>query len=166
MVNRAIMLTFTAAALLATGLAWAAVNQDTLDRVAAGELTEAKASWWGFDPEDATDVLQAAIDSGVARLTVDHVGQPWVVRPLRLASNQEILFEKGVEVVAKRGEFKGGSDCLFTASNKQNIALIGYGATFRMHRSDYDNPELYKKAEWRHSLNRASPATMPPHRPP
>ena len=153
MVNRTFMLTVAAAALLATGLAWAAVNQDMLDRVAAGELTEAKASWWGFDPEDATGVLQAAIDSGVARLTVDHVGQPWVVRPLRLASNQEILFEKGVEVVAKRGEFKGGSDCLFTASNKQNIALIGYGATFRMHRSDYDNPELYKKAEWRHTLS-------------
>ena len=142
-----------AAVFLVTGAAWAEVNQEMLDRVAAGEITEAKASWWGFDPEDATEALQAAINSGVPKLTVDNVGKPWVVRPLQLASNQEIHFEKGVEVLAKRGEFKSTGDCLFTASNKENIALVGYEATLRMHRSDYDNPELYKKAEWRHTLS-------------
>ncbi len=136
-----------------TGVAFADVNQAMLDRVASGDITEAKASWWGFDPEDATEALQAAINSGVAKLTVDNTGQPWVVRPIQLASDQEITFEKGVEVVAKRGEFKGTGDSLFTASNKTNITLTGYGATFRMHRSDYDNPELYKKAEWRHTLS-------------
>ncbi|MFO7975086.1 MAG: right-handed parallel beta-helix repeat-containing protein [Candidatus Hydrogenedentota bacterium] len=144
---------FVTALFLATGFASAEVNQEMLDRVASGELTEAKASWWGFDPEDATEALQTAIDSGVAKLTVDNVGKPWVVRPLELASNQEIHFEKGVEVVAKRGEFKKRNDSLFTASNKENIALIGYGATLRMHQSDYDNPELYEKAEWRHILS-------------
>ena len=44
--------------------------------VAAGRLTEAKASWWGFDPADATAALQAAIDSRVAKPVVDNVGKP------------------------------------------------------------------------------------------
>lgn len=121
--------------------------------VAAGRLGEARASWWGFDPEDATDSLQAAIDSGVPKLTVDHVGAPWVVRPIKLASNQEITFAEGVEILAKEGEFKGTNDSLFAAANRENIVLRGYGATWRMRRADYDNPELYKKAEWRHCLS-------------
>ena len=43
-----------AALLLAalTGAAYAQVNQEMIDRVAAGELTEARASWWGFNEED------------------------------------------------------------------------------------------------------------------
>ena len=109
-------------------------------------------SRWGFHPEDSTDVLQAAINSGAKKLIVDNVGKPWIVRPIKLASDQEIVFEKGVEVVAKRGEFKGTNDCLFRAENKKNITLTGYGATLRMHRSDYDKPP-YEKAEWRHVLS-------------
>ena len=50
----------------------------------AGELTEAQASWWGFDPDDATASLQAAINSGVPRLIVEDMGAPWVVGPIRL----------------------------------------------------------------------------------
>ena len=125
------------------------VNQEAIDAVAAGTLTEARASWWGFDPEDSTEALQAAIDSGVPRLVVDRMAGPWIVRPMQLVSDQEIFFEPGVDVVARRGEFKGTGDSLFTASNKENIRLIGYGATLRMHRSDYDTPELYQRGEWR-----------------
>lgn len=140
-------------ALLFSSVALAEVNQAKIDQVAAGEVQEARASWWGFNPEDATESLQAAINSGVAKLTVDNMGKPWVVRPIELASDQEIVFEKGVEVVAKRGEFKGRGDSLLKAYGKSNITLIGYGATIRMHRADYANPELYEKAEWRHTLS-------------
>ncbi|NCO38611.1 MAG: hypothetical protein COZ06_24685 [Armatimonadetes bacterium CG_4_10_14_3_um_filter_66_18] len=131
--------------------AWSEVNQQAVDDVASGKLKEAKASWWGFDAIDATACLQAALDSGVPKLTVDNVGQPWVVEPIQLASNQEILFEKGVEIAAKQGAFLGGNDSLFSARNKENITIRGYGATWRMHRDDYAAPP-YKKAEWRHSL--------------
>ena len=41
---------------------------------AAGERDTASAAWWGFDPEDATDTLQQAIDSGVSRLLVPYMG--------------------------------------------------------------------------------------------
>lgn len=138
---------------LATIPACGQVNQEMIDRVAAGEIEEAKASWWGFDEEDSTEALQAAIDSGAPKLIVDNVGKPWIVRPIMLASDQEITFEEGVEVVAKRGEFKGRNDSLFSAINKENITLSGYGATLRMHRSDYDDPEQYERAEWRMVLN-------------
>ncbi|MDH7571492.1 MAG: hypothetical protein QHJ73_18100, partial [Armatimonadota bacterium] len=127
------------------------VNQKAIDQVAAGRLKEAKASWWGFDPEDSTRALQAAINSGVRRLVVDNVGKPWVVEPIQLRSNQEIFFEPGVEVVAKKGAFLGKGDALFRADGQRNITLRGYGATLRMRRSDYAAPP-YEKAEWRHCL--------------
>lgn len=126
-------------------------NKKMLEAVKSGKLVTAKASWWGFDAEDSTAALQAAIDSGVKRIVVDNLGKPWIVRPIRLASNQEIVFEPGVEVVAKRGEFKGGSDCLFSADNATNITLRGR-ATLRMWRQDYSRPP-YQKAEWRMVLS-------------
>ncbi len=138
--------------MLVTAMALCQRNQEMIDRVAAGEVQEARASWWGFDAEDATACLQAAIDSGVPRLIVEDMGSPWIVTPLTLVSNQEIVFEEGVELLAKRGEFHGGGDALVTARDVENVTLRGDGATFRMWREDYANPELYTKAEWRHCL--------------
>lgn len=139
-------------AFLPLAMAWAQaqVNQQALEDVAAGRLQEARASWWGFEEADATACLQAAIDSRVPRLIVDQVGKPWIVRPIRLVSNQEIVFEKGVEVLAQADEFKGSNDSLFTGRRVENVSLIGYGATLRMRRADYADPARYKKAEWRH----------------
>jgi len=139
-------------AVLSLGMACvhAPVNQQALEDVAAGKLQEARASWWGFEAADATACLQAAIDSRVPRLIVDDVGQPWIVRPIRLVSNQEIVFERGVEVLAKADEFKGSNDSLFTGRQVENVSLIGYGATLRMRRADYADPARYRKAEWRH----------------
>ncbi|MCX7424084.1 MAG: right-handed parallel beta-helix repeat-containing protein [Planctomycetia bacterium] len=131
---------------------FAEVNQQAIADVAAGKIKVAKASWWGFDSVDSTEALQAAINSGVPTLIVDKAAGPWIVTPIELTSNQEIRFEKGVEVLAKRGEFKGTGDSLFTARLRENITLIGYGATLRMWRSDYDAAP-YAKAEWRHVLN-------------
>ena len=140
--------------LMAAGQALGAgkVNQRMIEKVAAGKTRIAVASWWGFDAEDSTNALQAAINSGVKKLVIDNPGKPWIVRPITLASNQEIVLSKGVEVVAKRGEFEGKGDCLFTGSAKENITLYGYGATLRMHRTDYVSP-AYEKSEWRHALS-------------
>jgi len=141
--------------LLLAQWAWPAlgeVNQEAIDDVAAGKIKEAKASWWGFEPEDSTKALQAAIDSGVEKVIVDHVGQPWIVDRIALASNQEVVFEEGVEVLAKQGAFKGKTDALFHAHLKENVTLRGYGATLRMRRADYAGPD-YEKAEWRHVLD-------------
>ena len=48
-----------------------AVHADAIAQVKAGEITEAKASWWGFNPVDSTDALQAAIDSGAKRVIIE-----------------------------------------------------------------------------------------------
>jgi hypothetical protein len=136
-----------------------APNNAMLAEVRSGKRTEANASWWGYDPADATKSLQAAIDSGAKKLIVLNLGTPWIVEGIRLASNQHIVFEKGAVVLAKRGSFKGRGDALFIASQKKNIALEGYGATLKMWKSDYQT-DAYEKAEWRHCLSIRSCANV------
>ena len=122
----AVLLTLFAAS------AMAQVNQEMIDRVAAGDVTVAKASWWGFDAEDSTEALQVAINSGASTLIVEDMGSPWIVTPIELVSDLEIVFEEGVEILAKRGEFKGRGDTLVTARDVENVTLRGHGATFRI----------------------------------
>lgn len=129
-----------------------APDPKAIAEVTAGKVTEARAVWWGFDPTDATAALQAAIDSGARRVVIENMGSPWITDKLTLASDQEIVFEKGVEVLAKRGSFHGPTDSLFSASAKKNITLTGDEATLRMWKEDYDDPKQYKHAEWRHVL--------------
>lgn len=128
-------------------------NEKAIEEVKQGKRKVAYASWWGFDPEDATEALQAAIDSGAPKVVVENMGRPWIVsRTISLRSNQEIVFEKGVIVEAKKGAFLGKGDCLFLAALQRNITIIGYGAVLRMRKLDYTQPP-YEKAEWRHALS-------------
>jgi len=119
-----------------------------VEEVLSGKRTVANAAWWGFEAKDSTDALQAAINSGASKIIVPYMGSEWIVRPIKLVSNQEIVFEPGVIVTAKKGEFKSTGDSLFKASAKHNITLRGYGATLRMQKQDYMGPN-YKKGEWR-----------------
>jgi hypothetical protein len=128
-------------------------NEKAIEEVKQGKRKVAYASWWGFDPEDATEALQAAIDSGAPKVVVENMGRPWIVsRTINLRSNQEIVFEKGVIVEAKKGAFLGKGDCLFLAALQRNITIIGYGAVLRMRKLDYTQPP-YEKAEWMHALS-------------
>ncbi|KKS44675.1 MAG: YclG [candidate division CPR1 bacterium GW2011_GWA2_42_17] len=103
------------------------------------------ASAFGYNAVDATTALQAAINSGARTVYVPNMGTPWIVTPIFLASNQEIIFESGVLIQAKAGSFIGQQDCLFKAEGKSNITLTGYGARFRMRKEDY----LSLPGEWR-----------------
>jgi hypothetical protein len=118
------------------------------EETVAGKRTTANAAWWGFNREDSTEALQAAINSGAKTLIVPFMGEPWIVRPLQLRSQQEIIMEPGVLILAKKGEFQGAGDSLFTAAGQSNLVIRGYGATLRMHKRDYQNSP-YTKAEWR-----------------
>ncbi len=118
-----------------------------------GQLTEAKVSWWGFDPEDSTAQFQAALDSGVKKLTIDRMPSDWVTKELNLRSNMEIFFEKGARVVAKRGEFHSPGACLWTISDAENIAIHGNGGMLKMWKEDYLDPNQYRLAEWRHAIS-------------
>ncbi len=144
------------AALLAWGVAAGAASFPPADStsVAAvrdGRLSEARAVWWGFDPTNATAALQAAIGSGVRRLIVENVGAPWIIDPVQLVGDQEIVFEPGVVITARRGGFAGRGDSLFSANQLTNLTLTGTGAVLRMWREDYATTN-YAKAEWRHCL--------------
>jgi len=123
-------------------------NEGAVRQVASGERATASAAWWGFNKEDVTDALQAALDSNAKTLIVPYMGEPWIVRPLRVHGNQTVVFEPGVMLLAKKGEFLGGGDSLLTATDAENLTLRGYGAVLRMRKKDYQNPP-YKPAEWR-----------------
>ena len=110
------------------------------------------ASSFGFDPADSTEILQKALNSGARKIVIDKQASPWITRPLFARSNCEIVFERGVEVVAKKGEYLGKGDSLITLKRLENVKISGYGATLRMHRDDYAAPP-YVKAEWRMSIN-------------
>ncbi|NLE28784.1 MAG: hypothetical protein GX629_03830, partial [Phycisphaerae bacterium] len=107
------------------------------------------ASTFGFESDDATFALQAAIDSGAKTVFVPDMGSDWIVRPIMLNSNnQEIVFEEGVVVCAKEGAFLRSTDCLFKAVAKQDLKLTGYGATLKMRKNDYLSSP-YEDGEWR-----------------
>ncbi len=141
------------AVLLSCGSLFAAESGTAaVPEVPPGKRSEVKAAAFGYDVADATKALQTAINSGARRVIVENVGTPWIVDKIRLVSDQEVVFEKGVVVLAKRGAFRGRGDSLFTASLKTNVMLTGHGATLKMWKQDYDSP-AYEKSEWRHALS-------------
>lgn len=95
------------------------------------------ASQFGFDREDATKALQAALDSGARKVVIPFMGAPWVVTPLQLRGNMEIVLEPGVVLLAKKGAYLGTGDSMLTANGVENLTIRGYGATLRMHKKDY-----------------------------
>jgi hypothetical protein len=107
---------------------------------------------WGYDPNDATEFFQAALDSEVNILLVPQNPGPWIVDPLVLPSNKTIIFEAGSEVIAKKDSYFGGGDSVFKGHGIENLTIYGYGASVRMHKTDYQNPP-YNRAEWRHCFD-------------
>jgi predicted neuraminidase len=108
-----------------------------VEEVRAGKRPAANAAWWGFDEQDATSALQGAIQSGATKVFVPNLGQDWIVRPITLAGNQELIFEEGVVISAKRGDDRSLTGSMFSGSNLSNLTVRGYGATIRMQKEDY-----------------------------
>ena len=100
-------------------------NEKAVTEVLAGKRDVANAGWWGFNPDDATDSLQTAIRSGARTVIIPYMGTAWVVRPIQLSGNQELMIEPGVLVLAKKGEFKSRGDSLFRATDEANITIRG-----------------------------------------
>ncbi len=119
-----------------------------IEEVKKGRRTVASAAWWGFHAGDATDAVQQAVDSGAETVVIPYMGQSWIVRPIQLRSDLELVLEPGVLLLAKQGEYRGRGDSMFTMQSESNVTIRGYGATLRMRKSDYQNPP-YERAEWR-----------------
>ena len=101
--------------------------------VKAGKNTAAKAHWWGFNKEDSTKALQAALDSGAKKVYIEKMASPWVTGPLVVPSDIEIYFADGVIVQAKKGvwqEKRGRRFVqrrMFEIHQKKNVVLEGKG---------------------------------------
>jgi hypothetical protein len=128
-------------------------DPNAVKAVLAGRRNTAAAAWWGFNKDDATKCLQAAINSGAKKVIVANMGTAWIVGKIKLASNQEIVFEQGTIVMAPKGGFKGKFDAMFSASDKKNITIKGYGATIMMRKKDYQDKTKYTLGQWRHALS-------------
>ena len=114
-----------------------------------------KVSDFGWNAEDATEIVQKALDCGAKRVVFDNKGAPWIVRPVKARSNTAIVFEDGVELLAKKGEFHGKRDYLLDFTGVTNSTLTGVGekgGTLRMRKSDYQKPP-YSRSEWRYALS-------------
>ena len=132
-------------------LGWAALGAAC---ALAAVKEEVKVSDFGWDAADATCYVQAAFDSGARRVVFDRQAGPWIVTPVKARSHTDIVFEDGVELVAKRGEFHGLRDCLLDFAGVTNVSLVGLGAkggTLRMHKADYQT-DAYRPSEWRYAL--------------
>ena len=138
----------------------AAVAAGVVSAWADGDVV--KASSFGWDAADATKCLQTAIDSGAKVVRVDRQAGDWIVsRTISTRGDQEIVFEDGVVVQAKRGCFKGITDSLFRVKMTTNTVLRGEGkATLRMCMPDYLDETQYKAAEWRHCISTLSPVNL------
>ena len=140
-------------------------NPEAVRNVLSGKRRVANAAWWGFDETDATHTLQSAIDSGADRVVVPNMGKDWIIRPVRLKGEQELVLESGVIVTAKRGDFRRTGDCLFLARDVTNLTIRGYGAKVHMQKEDYMMGDRlrgaawqpwygpYDRGEWRHCLS-------------
>ena len=118
----------------------------------------ARASCFGTNASDSTDILQAALSSGASTVLIDDIGKPWIVRPLFVTANDSsIIFGRNVRLLAKRNEFHGYNDALLSFRGVRNITVVGNNATLQMRRADYAVPSWgscpscrpYKKSEWR-----------------
>lgn len=127
-------------------------QQEKIDDVLAGRIKEARVSWWGFNADDSTKILQAALDSKVPKLIIDAMPSPWITERIYVHDNQELIFEKGCVLQAKRGSFRGTNDSLLNVIVKKNVSISGEGAVIRMWGDDYRSQD-YAKAEWRHGIS-------------
>ncbi|MBO7722716.1 MAG: hypothetical protein J6S27_02935, partial [Thermoguttaceae bacterium] len=147
------LLAFAAARAQENSIGNIAPNEEKIAAVAEGSIQEALASWWGFNAEDATQSLQAALDSGVKVLRIDKQNAPWIVTPLTVPSDIEVVIDPGVTILAKEGAFRGKTEFLFSVPYRKNVVIRGGGedSVLLMRKSDY-HQDPYEKSEWRHGI--------------
>lgn len=109
------------------------------------------ASCFGFDPEDSTQYLQAALSSNASLVVIDRKRSPWIVQPLVItADNTHVKIEDHVLVLAKEGAYKGSGDGLLTIRSRRNITVSGgNNVTLKMRRADYADRGKYNHSEFR-----------------
>ena len=95
-----------------------------------------KASSFGWNPTNATECLQKAMDSDASTVVVDATPSPWYIWSVKLrrqaCSNRKIVFSKGVVVLSapehnRKGEPGWYRDDLFCFEGCTNLWIEGEG---------------------------------------
>ncbi len=104
---------------------------------------------------NAGTALQKAIDSGAAEVIVDNPGYELITFvPIKLRSNQKIIFRDGVVLSAAAGRFKSDGSALFSGMSVENLEIRGEGnVVLKMRKKDYQDQTKYDFSEWRHLFN-------------
>lgn len=111
------------------------------------------AAWYGFDGVDDTRALNAAINSGARIVLIPAMDAPWQTNPLEISVKQPltIVFESATVVEAIEGGYEATDDWLLSIHDRDDIAIVGYGAEIRMRKDDYRSP-AYEPSQWRHAI--------------
>ncbi len=97
---------------------------------------------YGFNPTSSQQYFYNAINNEKGKgntLIFKNMGSPWYIEdPLRLfdVNNLTIIFEPGCVIEAKQGSWKAGEK-LIEILRADQLNIIGYGATFKMYKSDF-----------------------------
>ena len=91
--------------------------------------SESYAKDFGWDAADATECVQQALDSGATTVILENTGSPWYISTVKPRSNQTIILEKGVQVIATEAMRKANpSGChMFDLRGVSNVAIVGKG---------------------------------------
>ncbi len=114
-----------------------------------------KVSTFGFDKTNATKCIQAALDSEHRDLIIDNTGRDWIVDPLILRSNKNIVLDENVVIRARHNGFHGIKDSMFTGKGVSNITISGKKNAAIINENDYFNRKVYSQSEWRHTFSLA-----------
>ncbi len=109
------------------------------------------ASTFGWNATDATTAFVNAINSSYDTIVIDKQVGDWMINSTNFTAlnSKTIFFENGVNLVARPGAFSNIYASLMTFYECNNVKIIGYGATFKMQKSEYI---VYNDSEHRHCI--------------
>jgi len=113
-----------------------------------------KASRFGFDRKDATECLQAALDSGAKTVIIDNTGSEWLSRQLKInRDNLTVIFDEGVKVRALPGAFPNKPDAFFVVVRRKGVSFIGKkGSLVTMNKEEYRKIDSRFQGGHRHAF--------------
>ena len=118
------------------------------------EETTVKASSFGFDPQDATECLQKALNSGAAVVIVDKMEGDWFIRPVVVPSNITLRLEDDVAIRAKLDEYHDRVVNMIRVLDVDNVTIEGgKNSVIGMPKPDYLDTSRYCFSEWRHAIH-------------
>ncbi len=125
----------------------------TLCVTANSLASSVKASTFGWNATNATTAFVNAIKSANDTIVIDLQESDWMISPTSFdkLKNKTIVFENGVNLVARPGAFSSIFDAsLMVFYEAYNVKIIGYGATFRMQKAEYI---AYNNSQHRHCIS-------------